>query len=60
MLVMLAGTVDELVEIDEQYLYVQKQSIIQADWSKVNDEMDETDDEVLRIEVEEVEVDKVE
>lgn len=60
MLVMLAGTVDELVEIDEQYLYVQKQSIIQADWSKVNDEMDETDDEVVRIEVEEVEVDKVE
>ena len=60
MLVMLAGMVDEQDEMDEQYLYVQKQSIIQADWSKVNDEMDETDDEVVRIEVEEVEVDKVE
>ena len=56
MLVMLVGTVDEQDETDEQYLYVQKQSIIQADWSKVNDEMDETDDEVVRIEVE-VEVD---
>ena len=56
MLVMLVGMVDEQDETDEQYLYVQKQSIIQADWSKVNDEMDETDDEVVRIEVE-VEVD---
>lgn len=31
MLVILVGMVDELDEMDEQYLSVQKQSIIQAD-----------------------------